>query len=108
MQPLDLPSPLEKFAVPHQFTPHLSVYGAFIAISAALTRIFLGSLIAALWGVRIWLAVASTHSTVWKSLVILALASGLAASLTALMWAVQKATMKLNPCATSSSAPPVI
>jgi hypothetical protein len=105
---LDVQSPLEQFAVPYQFTPRLSLYGACIAVAGALARIILGSLLGALWGVRIWLAVASVHSIVWKSLVIFALAAGLAASLSALMWAVEKATMKLHPCATSSSAPPVI
>jgi hypothetical protein len=105
---LDIHSPLEKFALPHQFTPRLSLYGAVIGVAGAMTRILVGSLIGALWGVRIWLAAASAHSMVWKSLVILGFAAGLAASLTALMWAVRKATMKLDPCGTSSSAPPVI
>ena len=108
MRHLAVPSPLEKFAVPHQFTPRLSVYGAVVAVAGAMARILLGSLIGALWGVRIWLAAASLHSTVWKSLIIFLLTAGLAASLTALMWAIEKATMKLDPCATSSSAPPVI
>jgi hypothetical protein len=101
-------SPLEKFAVPHQFQPRLSVYGAFVAVTGAMARILLGSLIGALWGVAIWSVATSAHSMVWKSFSILGLAAGLAISLTALMWAVGKATMKLDPCATSSSAPPVI
>jgi ABC-type Fe3+ transport system permease subunit len=108
MQEVNVHSPLEQFALPHQFTPRLSLFGACVAIAGAMARILIGSLIGALWGVRIWLAVASNHSIVWKSLVVSLLAAGLAASLTALMWAVQKATMKLDPCATSSSAPPVI
>ena len=108
MQEIDVHSPLEQFAVPHQFTPRLSVYGAFIAVSGALARIFLGSMIGALWGVAIWSSAVSAHSIFWKSFVIVVLAAGLAASLTALMWAVQKATMKLAPCVTSLSVPPVI
>jgi hypothetical protein len=106
MRELDVPSPLEKFAVPHQFQPRMSLLGALVAIMGALARILLGSLIAALWGVQIWLAVASSHSMVWKAFAIFGLAACLAASLGALMWAIEKATMKL--CATSSSAPPVI
>jgi len=106
MRDLDAPSPLEQFAVPHQFTPRLSLYGAFVAVTGAMARILFGSLIGALWGVQIWIAVASNHSTIWKSFVIFGMCAGLAASLAALMWAVGKATMKL--CATSSSAPPVI
>jgi len=108
MRELDIPSPLEKFAVPHQFQPRLSLYGAFIAVTGALARILLGSFIGALWGVEIWLAIASNHSMLWKCFAVFALTSGLAASLAALMWAIGKATMKLHPCATSSSAPPVI
>jgi hypothetical protein len=108
MQDLDVHAPLEQFALPHQFTPRLSLFGAVVAIMAALTRILVGSLIGALWGVRIWLAAASAHSTVWKCFVILGLSAGLAASLAALLWAVQKVTMKLDPCATPSSVPPVI
>ena len=101
-------SPLEKFALPHQFQPRLTLWGAFVQIMAALLRILFGSLIGAMWGVRIWLAYASAHSLVWKSLIIFLLTAGLAISLTVLMWAIGKATMKLVPCATSSSAPPVI
>lgn len=108
MQRLDAHSPLQQFALPHQFTPRLSVYGACVAIAAAMARILFGSLIGALWGVQIWMAAASTHSMVWKSLIITLLTAGLVASLTALMWVVRKATMKLDPCVTSSSAPPVI
>lgn len=108
MREIPTSSPLEKFAVPHQFQPRLSFYGALVAIAGALVRIFLGSLIGALWGVQIWLAFASTHSTAWKGFTIFGLALGLAVSIAALMWAVEKATMKLDPCATSSSAPPVI
>lgn len=108
MRELEVPSPLEKFAVPHQFQPRLSVYGAFVAVTGALARILLGSLIGALWGVQIWLAIVSARSMIWKIFAVLGLSVGLAISLAALMWAVGKATMKLSPCATSSSAPPVI
>lgn len=100
-------SPLGKFAVPHQFQPRLSFYGAVVAIAAALARILFGSLIGALWGVQIWLAFASAHSTAWKAFAICGLAVGLVVSIAVLMWAVGKVTMKLDSCATSSSVPPV-
>jgi hypothetical protein len=108
MRDIKAHSPLEQFALPHQFTPRLSLYGGFVAVMGAMTRILLGSLIGALWGVTIWRAVESGYSIVLKSFMIFGLAAGLAVSLAALMWAVEKATMKLHPCATSSSAPPVI
>ena len=108
MREIHISSPLERFAVPHQFQPRLSFYGAVVAILGALARILLGSLVGALWGVQIWLAFASTHSAAWKGFAIFGLAAGLAVSIAALMWAIGKVTMKLDPCATSSSVPPVI
>jgi hypothetical protein len=108
MQEMKARSPLEQFAVPHQFTPRLSLYGGLVAVIGAMMRILFGSLISALWGVTIWRTAESAYSTVLKSLIIFGLAAGLAVSLAALMWAVEKATMKLDPCATSSLAPPVI
>jgi hypothetical protein len=108
LQDLDANSPVHQFALPHQFTPRLSIYGACVAIAGAMARILFGSLIGALWGVQIWLAAASAHSIAWKSFIIILLSAGLAVSLTALMWVVRKATMRLDPCVTSSSAPPVI
>ena len=108
MQDLKTHSPLEQFAMPHQFAPRLTIYGAIVAVAGALARIFLGSLVGALWGVQIWLAVVSDHSLLWKIFAIFGLAAALTVSLAVLMWAIEKATMKLSPCATSSSVPPVI
>jgi hypothetical protein len=96
MRDIDVHSPLEKFAVPHQFQPRLSWFGAFVAVGGSLARIFLGSLIGALWGVQIWIAFASEHSMIWKSFAVFGLAAGLAASIGALMWGIGKATMKLD------------
>jgi len=96
MRDVEAKSPLEQFAVPHQFQPRLSLFGATVAITAALTRIFLGSLIGALWGVEIWLAAVSRHSNRWQSLVILTLAAGLVASIAALMWAIAKGVIYLE------------
>jgi ABC-type Fe3+ transport system permease subunit len=84
----DVRNPLERFAIPHQFQPRLSLFGALLAVTAALAQILLGCLIAALWGVRIWIAAASSHSTVWKSFAVSALFGGLAASLAILFYIV--------------------
>jgi hypothetical protein len=96
MRDTEVRSPLERFAIPHQFTPRLSLYEAILGVTAALTRILLGSLIAALWGVRIWLAAVSVHSTVWKSFAIFALFAGMAASLAILVYAVQTAVTRFS------------
>ncbi|MGA3188551.1 MAG: hypothetical protein ABSF22_15705 [Bryobacteraceae bacterium] len=89
-------SPFEQFALPHTFQPRLSLYGAFLAVTGALTQILLGCLIAALWGVRIWLAVASAHSMVWKSFATFGLAVGMAASLGILIWSVRALIRRIS------------
>lgn len=96
MHDTEIRSPLERFAIPHQFQPRLTLYGALLAVTAALTQILLGCLIAALWGVEIWLAAVSAHSMVWKSLAILGLAVGMTASLAVLVYAVQSALGRLS------------
>jgi hypothetical protein len=96
MPDTEVRSPLERFAIPHQFAPRLSLYGAALAVSAALTQILLGCLIAALWGVRIWLAAVSVHTTVWKSFAICGLFAGMAVSLAILVYTVQTAIGRLS------------
>jgi hypothetical protein len=96
MRDTEVRSPLERFAIPHQFPPRLSLYSAALAVTAALAQILLGCLIAALWGVRIWLAAVSAHSTVWKSFAIFGLFAGMAASLALLVYAVQTAIGRLS------------
>jgi hypothetical protein len=91
MRDTEVRSPFERFQIPHQFPPQLTVYGAVLAVTAVLTQILLGCFIAALWGVRIWLAAASSHSTAWKSFAILGLVGGLAVSLAAVVYGVQTA-----------------
>ena len=97
-------APFEKFEIPYQFQPRLSLYGGIVAIMGAMTRILLGSLFGALWGVAIWSAAASHHAIVLKCILIPIYAAGLTLSMTALMWAVTKTTKILDP----SSAPPVL
>jgi hypothetical protein len=94
---MDLRSPalLDKFAVPHQFQPRMSLIGAFVAVTGALVQIFAGSFIAAVWGVWIWLAVVAPHSIFWKTSSIAALGVGLAASLWLLIWSVQSSMTRL-------------
>jgi hypothetical protein len=96
MRDTEVRSPFERFQIPHQFQPQLTVYGAVLAVTAALTQILLGCLIAALWGVRIWLAAVSTHSTVWKSFAIFGLVGGMTVSLAALVYAVHLVIGRLS------------
>ncbi len=66
-----------------------------MAVGAALTQIVGGSVIGALWGIRIWLTAVSNHSDIWKGLAILALAVGMLISLGALIWIVRAVTGRL-------------
>jgi hypothetical protein len=86
---------LDKFAVPHQFQPRMTLMGAFVAVTGALVQILAGSLIAAVWGVWIWLAAVAPHSIFWKTSSIGALGMGLAASLWLLIWSVQSSMTHL-------------
>jgi hypothetical protein len=89
--------PLARFAVPYQFQPRLTFLGALLAVVAALMQIMLGCLIAALWGVRIWMAAVSQHGMPWKIFVIAALASGLAVSLGLLFWGINTVMRRVAP-----------
>jgi hypothetical protein len=96
MHDTDVRSPLERFAIPHKFQPRLTLYGGLLAVTAALTQIVVGSLIGALWGVRIWLAAVSMHSTAWKTFAILGLIAGLMASLAVMLFAVRALIGRLS------------
>jgi hypothetical protein len=96
MRDTEVRSPFERFQIPHQFPPRMTVYGAVVAVTGALTQILLGCLIAALWGVRIWLTAASAHSMVWKGFAILGLVGGMAVSLWLLVYGVQMAMGRLS------------
>jgi hypothetical protein len=89
--------PFEKLALPHQFQPRLTVYGAVVAVSGALARVFLVSLTGALWGVGIWMAADSSHTMIWKSATIGSLATGMAMTLAAVLWAVQAVVNRFTP-----------
>ena len=63
----------QRFAIPHDFPPDLSLPEALIRVAAALARILLGSLLFAIWGVytaRTWSAV---PSHLWRAAIILPL-----------------------------------
>jgi hypothetical protein len=96
MQDVEARSPLQQFEIPYQFQPRLSLYGALLAVTSALTQIFFGCMIGALWGIRIWLAVVSEHSTIWKSFAIFGLAVGMAASLTILILSVRAVLRRIS------------
>jgi hypothetical protein len=64
-------SEYERFALPHDFKPRLSFFEACLAVFAALTKIFLGSLLFAVWGTYSLLAWSTIHSPVMRVIVLL-------------------------------------
>jgi hypothetical protein len=66
-------SEFERFALPHDFKPRLSFGEALIAVVATLTRIFLGSLLFAVWGTYSFLAWSTIHNVFLRVMVLLPL-----------------------------------
>jgi hypothetical protein len=52
----------EALAIPHMFNPSLTFFGALIAVVSALTRIFLGCMLFAMWGVGALAAWSRIHN----------------------------------------------
>jgi|ERR1035438_2229139 hypothetical protein len=87
----------QRFAIPHDFPPNLSVREAVIRVAAALARILLGSLLFALWGVfsaRTWSAIPSHF---WKAAAILPLVLLFLAPFTALMAGISVMVRAVSP-----------
>ena len=60
-------STLERFATPHTFNPALSLSEALVAVAVAFTRIFLGSLLFAIYGVYAFVAWIAIKSFFWRA-----------------------------------------
>jgi hypothetical protein len=79
----------ETFGVPHTFAPNLSIAEAFVAVGIALTRIFIGSLTFALWGVAAWITYSAIgNHPILRIVAMLPIAVLFLASLAALMLAI--------------------
>jgi hypothetical protein len=87
----------ERFAIPHDFPPNLSLPEALIRVAAALARILLGSLMFAVWGVfsaRTW---SSIPSHFWRTVAILPLALLFLIPFTALMAGISAMVRAISP-----------
>jgi hypothetical protein len=78
-------STYERFAIPYSFKPRLSLAEAVIAAGGALLRIFLGSLLFAVWGAYTFLAWNAVRNVFLRVVVLLALILVFAASMALLM-----------------------
>jgi hypothetical protein len=66
-------SAYERLPIPHSFKPRLSFAEALVAVTGAFLRIFLGSLLFAVWGSYSLAAWTSSRSYVWRAAVLLPL-----------------------------------
>ena len=88
LEPAELPSgtsPFERFRVPYQYQPQTTVAGAGYFALVALVRIFLGSLLFAVWGATIWMVCATYSNTIVRVALVIPLLAGLAITMALLM-----------------------
>jgi hypothetical protein len=66
-------SEFERFALPHDFKPRLSFVEAMVSVVTTVTRIFLASLLFAVWGTYSFLAWNTIHRAWLRVMVLLPL-----------------------------------
>lgn len=81
-------SSYERFAIPYNFKPQLSVVEAAISAAGAFLRIFFGSILFAIWGAYTLFAWSSIHNVLLRGSAVLALLLLFAAAFAVLMLAV--------------------
>jgi hypothetical protein len=63
----------EPFAIPYTFNPQFTFSGALIALVSSVSRICLGSLLFAVWGVGSLIALSRIHSQFWSAVALIPL-----------------------------------
>jgi|HubBroStandDraft_6_1064221.scaffolds.fasta_scaffold589942_1 hypothetical protein len=63
----------EALAIPHTFNPSLTFFGALIAVVSSITRILLGCMLFAVWGVGASAAWSRIHNHILGSLAMILL-----------------------------------
>ena len=81
-------SQYERIAIPHSFKPQLSVAEAAFAAGGAVLRIFLGSLLFAVWGTYSFIAWSAVQNVFLRSIMALFLVALFVVLLLALMLAI--------------------
>jgi hypothetical protein len=87
----------EAFGVPHTFNPNLSLLEAVFAVAVAFTRIFLGSLLFALWGVAGWTTWGAIGNPVLRIVAVLPIALLFFVSIAAMMVGISSLVDWLKP-----------
>jgi len=96
-EPAEHRSLAEQFAIPHVYRPDLSVRQALLFSVAAVTRIFLGSLLFALWGTGAALAWGALPNLFLRILVLVLMVALFLVALAALMLGISAAIQKMSP-----------
>jgi len=94
----------ETFGVPHTFNPDLTLREALVAVAVAFSRIFLGSLVFALWGVAAWTTYDAIRNPILRTLALLPIVVLFLVSMAALMAAI---TFVVNRAHRRKSAPSI-
>jgi hypothetical protein len=92
-----VPSVGEPFAVAHTFNPHFTFSGALIALVSSVSRIFLGSLLFAVWGVGSLMALSRIHNYFWTAVAVVPLILLFLALFAALMIAISTVVGWISP-----------
>ena len=92
----DAGSSFERLAVPHSFKPRMSIAAATFAALVALVRIFLGSMLFAVWGGCTWALWAMIHNPLWRYLTLLPLIAGLLVTMGLLMIGISVCARRLK------------
>jgi hypothetical protein len=87
----------ERFAIPYTFKPQLSFGEAIVGVAAAFLRIFLGSLLFAVWGTYSLEAWSWIRNYVWRVAVVLPLFVLFLLSFTMLMLGISALARMLSP-----------
>ena len=90
-------SQYERLAIPHSFKPRLSVAEAAVAAGGAVLRIFLGSLLFAVWGTYSLIAWGAVQNVFLRSVMALFLLALFVVLLAALMLAIAGLGRMISP-----------
>lgn|SRR5215472_1022419 len=90
-------SAYERFAIPYTFKPQLSFVEALVAVATSLLRIFLGSLLFAIWGTYSLLAWTAVRNYFWRAAALLPLFVLFLLSFAMLMLAISALARTFSP-----------
>jgi len=90
-------SSYERFAIPYSFKPRLSLAEAAVSAAGALARIFLGSMLFALWGTFSFVAWRTIHNIVLRILAVAGLTALFVVLMALLMLAISALVKRVWP-----------